>query len=299
MPTVSVADAVGWKAGEMPTPAAGLTVKPFATGLDHPRWMYRLPNGDVLVAETNSPPREGGGITGWVMGYLMSKAGAGVPSANRITLLRDANGDGVAESRSVFLTGLNSPFGMALMGGYLYVANTDALVRVPVSRRARPRSPPSPRRSSSYPGGGNHWARNVIAAADGKSLYVGGRLVAQHRRERASTRRNTAPTSCRSIPTDKSCRIYAAGTAQPQRHGARSRTRARCGPSVNERDMLGSDLAARLHERGRGRRQFRLAVVLLGRLSRHTASKPEEPRAAAICRSAPIMRWGRTSPRSG
>ena len=77
--------------------------------------MYRLPNGDVLVAETNSPPREGGGITGAVMSYLLNKGGAGVPSANRITLLRDADGDGVAESRSGLLTGLNSPFGMALL----------------------------------------------------------------------------------------------------------------------------------------------------------------------------------------
>ena len=131
IPTVKVADVVGWPAGTTPTAAPGLRVGAFAAGLDHPRWLYVLPNGDVLVAETNSPPREGGGIKGWVMGLLMGKAGAGVPSANRITLLRDADGDGVAETRSVFMSGLNSPFGMAVMDGQLYIANTDALVRVP------------------------------------------------------------------------------------------------------------------------------------------------------------------------
>ena len=118
-PTVQVADAVGWPQGVAPTPAAGLAVKAFARGLDHPRWLYRLPNGDVLVAETNSPPREGGGIAGKVMNYLMGRAGAGVPSANRITLLRDADGDGVAETKTAFMTGLNSPFGMTLMDGQL------------------------------------------------------------------------------------------------------------------------------------------------------------------------------------
>ena len=131
IPTVGTADPIGWKNGEQPTVAAGLTVQPFATELAHPRWLYRLPNGDVLVAETNSPPREGGGIQGWVMKHLLGKVGAGVPSANRITLLRDANGDGVAEVKTPFMTGLNSPSGMTLFDGALYIANTDSLVRVP------------------------------------------------------------------------------------------------------------------------------------------------------------------------
>ncbi len=148
-PTVKVADAVGWPQGVTPAPAAGLAVKAFATGLDHPRWLYRLPNGDVLVAETNSPPREGSGITGMVMGYLMGRAGAGVPSANRITLLRDTNGDGVAESRTTFMSGLNSPFGMALMGGWLYIANTRRAGPRAVQGWREPGSPPSRRRSSS------------------------------------------------------------------------------------------------------------------------------------------------------
>ena len=132
IPTVKVAEAKGWPEGVTPTPAEGLKVSAFATGLQHPRWLYVLPNGDVLVAETNAPPRpkEGKGLKAWFMKLFMKKAGAGTPSANRITLLRDTDGDGVADTRSVFMTGLNSPFGMALVGDALYVANTDAVVSV-------------------------------------------------------------------------------------------------------------------------------------------------------------------------
>ncbi|MEO7251246.1 MAG: sorbosone dehydrogenase family protein, partial [Arenimonas sp.] len=133
IPTIKIAPASGWPPGVMPTPAAGLAVGAFATVLDHPRWLYVLPNGDVLVAETNAPPKpdDGKGIRGAVMGVFMKRAGAAVPSANRITLLRDANRDGVAETRTVFLKDLHSPFGMALIGGTFYVANSDAVVRFP------------------------------------------------------------------------------------------------------------------------------------------------------------------------
>jgi glucose/arabinose dehydrogenase len=133
IPTVNVADATGWPDDATPVSASGLAVNAYAGGLDHPRWLYVLPNGDVLVAETNAPPREqdGNGIKGWIMGLMMKKAGAGVPSANRITLLRDSDNDGVAETVKPFLQGLNSPFGMALIGNNLYVANTDAIVRFP------------------------------------------------------------------------------------------------------------------------------------------------------------------------
>ena len=105
----------------------------FARGLEHPRWLYVLPNGDVLVAETNAPPRpdDNKGLKGWFFKRYQKKAGGAVPSANRISLLRDADGDGVAETRSVLLANLNSPFGMALVGDTLYVANSDAIVRVP------------------------------------------------------------------------------------------------------------------------------------------------------------------------
>ena len=133
LPTVKIAEAVGWPAGAAPSPAPGLAVTPFAQGLDHPRWLYVLPNGDVLVAETNTPPRpdDGKGLKAAFMRMYMEKAGAAVPSANRITLLRDADGDGVAELKTPFLTGLHSPFGMALVGDTLYIANSDAVVSVP------------------------------------------------------------------------------------------------------------------------------------------------------------------------
>src|ERR1700761_3154422 len=131
VPTVNVAKAIGWGNGGKPTAANGMAVNAFATGLDHPRTVYVLPNGDVLVAETNAPPKpdDGSGIKAWVTKLVMGRAGANTPTANRITLLRDADGNGVAETRSVFLEGLNSPFGMALLGSDFYVANSDALMR--------------------------------------------------------------------------------------------------------------------------------------------------------------------------
>src|SRR5688572_17716905 len=133
LPTVNVAKATGWSEGATPKAAIGLDVAAFASGLDHPRWLHVLPNGDVLVAETNAPPRpeDGKGIKGWFFKRYQKKAGGAVPSANRITLLRDTDGDGVAETRAVFLQGLTSPFGMALVGNTLYIANTDGVVRVP------------------------------------------------------------------------------------------------------------------------------------------------------------------------
>ena len=133
IPTVNIAPAQGWPLGETPLAAPGMRVAAFASGLDHPRWLHVLPNGDVLVAETNAPPKpdDAQGIKGWLMGLFMKAAGAGVPSANRITLLRDTDGDGMADLRSVLLEGLNSPFGMALVGNDLYVANTDAVLRFP------------------------------------------------------------------------------------------------------------------------------------------------------------------------
>jgi glucose/arabinose dehydrogenase len=156
LPTVMIPKAVGWEPGEAPTAAPGLKVNLFAGQLDHPRWLTVLPNGDVLVAETNSPKRSGGGFQGWIMRLLMGRAGADVPSANRITLLRDANGDGVAESRSALLTGLNSPFGMALVGAWLWLTREhaklpEAALSASPSSLAKPGSAPSPNLSSSCP----------------------------------------------------------------------------------------------------------------------------------------------------
>ena len=239
IPTVKVADVVGWRDGATPVAAAGLKVQPFATGLDHPRWLYRLPNGDVLVAESNSPPRKGGGIQGFVMKLLMGKAGAGVPSANRITLLRDANGDGVAETRSVFMTGLNSPTGMTLLNGMLYVANTDALVRVPYTE-GMTKVAAKPELVVKLNGGGNHWARTLIPNTDGKTLLVGvgsSSNIAEKGNDAERYRANILQV----WPKEKTYRVFAAGLRNPQGMAINPQSN-RLWTVVNERDMLGSDL---------------------------------------------------------
>jgi glucose/arabinose dehydrogenase len=175
LPTVNVARATPWPEGTMPTAAQGFAVNEFADALDHPRWLHVLPNGDVLVAESNAPPKpdDGFSIRGFFVDLFQSQAGAETPSANRITLLRDADGDGVAETRSAFLTGLSSPFGMALVGNTLYVANTDAVVAFSYTEGAAeitaqaekivdlPANPPN-----------NHWTRDIVASRDGAKLYV-------------------------------------------------------------------------------------------------------------------------------
>ena len=239
IPTVKTLDPVGWPNGATPTAAAGLKVAAFASGLDHPRWLYRLPNGDVLVAETNSPPRSGGGITGWVMGLVLGKVGAGVPSANRITLLRDADGDGVAEVETAFMTGLNSPFGMALLDGQLYVANTDSLVRVPYTDGAT-KIDARPETVVKFPGGGNHWARNVIAAEDGRTLYVSvgsSSNIAENGLDKERTR----AVILQVYPKEKTYRVFAAGLRNANGMAIDPATK-RLWTVVNERDMLGSDL---------------------------------------------------------
>jgi len=239
LPTIGIAEVVGWQGGAKPTPAAGLQVAAFARGLDHPRWLYRLPNGDILVAETNSPPRKGGGITNWVMKKLMGRAGAGVPSANRITLLRDADGDGVAEARSTLLSGLNSPFGMALMGDYLYVGNTDALVRFPFTPGQTRITAPA-EKVVDLPPGGNHWTRNVVAAPDGRTLYVAvGSASNIGEKGMAVEKRRAAILEV--DPATRYVRIYAAGLRNPNGMAFEPRS-GRLWTVVNERDLLGSDL---------------------------------------------------------
>lgn len=239
IPTIGVAKVVGWRGSATPIPAAGLQVRPFATGLDHPRWLYRLPNGDVLVAESNSPPRTGGGITGFVMKLLMGRPGAGVPSANRITLLRDTNGDGVADKRSVFMTGLNSPFGMTLFKGALYIGDTDALVRVPYAD-GQTRITAKPELVVRLNPGGNHWTRNVIAAPDGQSLFVSvgsSTNIADDGMAAEKFRANILQV----YPKDKYWRPYAAGIRNPVGMAINPRS-GQLWAVAQERDMLGSDL---------------------------------------------------------
>lgn len=175
IPTINVAKATGWEAGSTPTAATGTKVAAFAHGLQHPRWLYVLPNGDVLVAETNAPerPDDNTGIRGWFFRKFQKKGGGAVPSANRITLLRDADGDGVAEFRSVLLEGLYSPFGMTLVGNDLFIAASDAIVKFPY-QTGTTRITDAGTKVLDLPAGrrNHHWTKNVIASSDGTKLYV-------------------------------------------------------------------------------------------------------------------------------
>lgn len=243
LPTVNIAPAKGWAAGETPKAAAGLAVGAFATGLDHPRWLYVLPNGDVLVAETNAPPRpeDSKGIKGWIMRLVMKRAGAAVPSANRISLLRDSDGDGIAETRTVFLQGLNSPFGMALVGNDLYVANTDGLVRFPYHSGVTQIMEPGVKVMDLPAGSINHhWTKNVIASRDGTRLYVTVGSNSNVGENGMENEVNRAAIWEVDIATGSS-RIFASGLRNPNGLGWQPQSGA-LWTTVAERDEIGSDL---------------------------------------------------------
>lgn len=243
IPTVHIAPAKGWPTGVTPKAAAGLAVNAFASGLDHPRWLYVLPNGDVLVAETNAPPKpeDSKGIKGWIMKWVMKRAGAGVPSANRITLLRDVNGDGVAETRSVFLSGLHSPFGMALVGNDLYIADTDALLRFPY-RRGETHITAAGVKVIALPAGpiNHHWTKNVIASPDGKHLYV---TVGSNSNagDNGMDKEVNRAAIWEVDPATGAARIFASGLRNPNGLGWQQQSGA-LWTAVNERDEIGSDL---------------------------------------------------------
>jgi glucose/arabinose dehydrogenase len=243
IPTVDIAIAKGWPAGESPTAASGLTVKAFASGLEHPRWLYVLPNGDVLVAETNGPPRpeDGKGVKGWVYKTVQKWAGAGVPSPNRITLLRDADGDGIAEMRSVFVKDLNSPFGMTLVGGNLYVANTDAVLRFPY-KRGDTKITAAGTKVAALPGGplNHHWTKNIIASQDGQHLYATVGSNSNAAENGLDKEEGRAAILEIDLSSGKS-RILASGLRNPNGMGFEPETGA-LWTVVNERDELGSDL---------------------------------------------------------
>ena len=243
-PTLNTAKAIGWRDGAMPTPAPGLAVNAFADGLQHPRWLLALPDGDVLVAETDAPPKpdDSKGIRGWFQKLIMKNAGSGSqPSANRITLLRDTDGDGKADVRSVFLSGLNSPYGMALSGGTLYIADTDAVLKVPYTP-GETHVAEKPVKLVDLPAGtiNHHWTKNVIASADGAKLYVtvgsnsnAGENGAAAEEGRAAIWEVDAKTGQH--------RLYAVGLRNPNGMGWEPQTKA-LWTVVNERDELGSDL---------------------------------------------------------
>ena len=243
IPTVHIAPAVGWPPGATPVAAPGFAVKAFAAGLDHPRWIYVLPNGDVLVAESNAPPKpeDAKGIKGFIMKLVMKRAGAGTPSANRITLLRDADGDGVAELRTPFLEGLHSPFGMALIGNDLYVANTDAVLRF-AYQPGMTRIATVGVKLADLPAGpiNHHWTKNILASRDGGKLYatVGSNSnVAENGIENEVNRAAILEIDAKSGAT----RLFASGLRNPNGMDWQPASGA-LWTVVNERDELGSDL---------------------------------------------------------
>ncbi len=243
LPTMHIAPATGWALGAKPTPAPGLQVAAFAAGLVHPRWLYVLPNGDVLVAETNAPPKpqDSKGLAGVVEKVIMGRAGATVPSANRITLLRDTKGTGVADVKTIFLKGLNSPFGMALVGHDLYVADTDAVLKFAYTPGATAITTPGVK-VVDLPAGpiNHHWTKNILASPDGATLYatvgsnsnVGDNGLAAEA-ERAAIWKIDLRTGAHGV--------FAGGLRNPNGMGWEP-VSGRLWTSVNERDEIGSDL---------------------------------------------------------
>ena len=242
VPTVNLARATGWPQGAMPKPADGLAVAAFASGLDHPRWLYVLPNGDVLVAETNTPKQEAaGGIKAWIRAWAMDIAGAGVPSPNRIVLLRDADGDGVAETKSNFLEGLNSPFGMALIGDKLYVADSDALLRFDYSDGATEIEQQGTKIADLPAGPLNyHWTKSLGASPDGSRLYVGVGSNSNAGENGLDWEKDRAQI-LELDPATGAARSFAPGLRNPVGLAFEPETGV-LWVVVNERDELGSDL---------------------------------------------------------
>ena len=243
IPTVHIAPAQGWPAGTQPTPMQGLRVTALATGLDHPRWLLVLPNGDVLVAESNAPPKpdDAKGIKGWAMTLVMKWAGAGVPSADRITLLRDADGDGIAETRTTFLENLHSPFGMSLVGNALYVANSDAVLRFDY-QNGQTTLTGQGTKLVDLPAGpiNHHWTKNIIASPDGSKLYVtvGSNSNVGENGMAAEAGRAAIWEVDRLTGAH---RVFASGLRNPNGMGWQPETGA-LWTVVNERDELGNDL---------------------------------------------------------
>jgi glucose/arabinose dehydrogenase len=243
IPTVDIASVNRWPDGAKPVAANGMTVAAFATGLDHPRTVYTLPNGDVLVAESNAPPKpdDGKGIKGFIYKQAQNWAGAGVPSANRITLLRDADGDGVAEFRSVFLSKLNSPFGMVLVGEDFYVANTDAIMKFPYHEGDTQISAPGTKLAD-LPAGtlNHHWTKDLSASPDGTKLYATVGSNSNVAENGIEAEKNRAAV----LEVDRASgkwRVFASGLRNPN-GPAFNPTTGELWVVVNERDELGNDL---------------------------------------------------------
>jgi glucose/arabinose dehydrogenase len=238
-PTIVIAKPIGWAAGKAPTAAPGLKVSRFAEGLEHPRTMLTLPNGDVIVALTNAPAgNKPGGITGWIMMRLMDRAGALVPSPDKLVLLRDQNGDGVAEARFVLREGLHSPSGIGYRDGRLYVADHDALNSF-AFEPGQTRIAGAAQKLMELPGGGNHWMRNLAISPDGK-IYIAVGSASNIGEGGMAAEEGRAAIWEYDIKR-KSARQYAGGLRNPNGLDFNPAT-GELWTTVNERDMLGSDL---------------------------------------------------------
>ena len=241
IPTIAVAPAQGWAAGEAPTPASGLRVTAFARGLDHPRWLLVLPDGDVLVAELNAQPSRPKSLRDVAMKLTQGIAGAEVPSPDRILLLRDADRDGIAETRTVFLSGLTSPFGMALVGDDLYVADTDALLRFPY-RTGETQIAHAGAKVAALPAGeiNHHWTKGLVASPDGRRLFVSVGSNSDHGENGIDA--ETGRAAILAIdPANGATRVFASGLRNPVGIDFEPRT-GKLWAVVNERDELGGDL---------------------------------------------------------
>lgn len=243
LPTINPAKAIGWPEGQLPEPAEGLSVSVYANRLDHPRWLYVLPNGDVLVAESNAPEGSGGfsGIRAWIAGLIKKRGGAAVPSADRVTLLRDINGDGMVDLRTVFLYDLRSPFGMELVGDTLYVANTDDLMKFPYKDGQTEITAPGTK-VTDLPAGelNHHWTKNVIASADGERLYVtvgSNSNVGENGMEVEENRAAILEVD----PDSGDFRVFASGLRNPVGLAWQPQS-GELWTTVNERDELGDNL---------------------------------------------------------
>ena len=243
VPTMKIAPAQPWQGDAMPVAASGFQVNAFARDLAHPRNLYVLPNGDVLVAETDTPskPDDYKGIKGKISKHEQYKAGSGHGSANRLTLLRDADGDGRAETRTVFLDGLNSPYGMALVGDELYVANTDSLVKVRYHDGDK-QAGAAAVKVADLPGGtlNHHWTKNLIAARDGKHLYVS--VGSNSNAGENGIDKETHRAAILEVdPASGKTRVFASGLRNPVGLAYEPASGA-LWTAVNERDALGDDL---------------------------------------------------------
>lgn len=241
VPPMSVPQAVGWKPGETPTVPAGLRIQAMATGLMHPRIVYPLPNGDILVVESNSPGSKPYRPKDYIQGPVKARAGAGDKGGDRITLLRDANGDGVPISRTVLVDKLHSPYGVAWVAGTLYVANTDAILAFPFALGETKITAPGVKLADLPAGPTNHhWTKSMVASPDGSKLYVGvgsnsnitenGFDIEEGRAAIYEVDRATGAK-----------RIYASGTRNPTNLAIQPGT-GQLFAVVNERDEIGPDL---------------------------------------------------------